>query len=87
MTQKMAVLQLFRMCGNVVTTAQFCSFMYLNERGERVGLASEYRRAIVEVRRDLAKEGRAIKATPVARGKWEYRLLPAQVDLFNQEAA
>ena len=52
-----------------------------------MGLAAEYRRAIVEVRRDLAKEGKTIKASPVARGRWEYRLLPAQVELFNQEAA
>ena len=83
MTQKQAVLQLFRMCDNVVTTAQFCSFMYLNERGEQVGLAAEYRRAIVEVRRDLAKEGKSIKASPVSRGRWEYRLLPAQTNLFQ----
>jgi hypothetical protein len=82
MTQKQAVLQLFRMCDNVVTTAQFCSFLYPNERGEQVGLASEYRARISNLRSD----GYRIEATQMARGRWEYRLLPAQANLFQEVA-
>lgn len=87
MTQKQAILELFRQNNGVVTTAQFCSFMYSNDRGETVGLAAEYRRAIVEVRRDLIRDGKTIEARQIGRGKWEYRLLSRQRELFNQEAA
>jgi len=71
------------MCKGVVTTTQLCSYLYLNNRGEQVGLAAEYRRTICDLRND----GYKIEAQPVARGRWQYRLLPSQVEMFKQEAA